>query len=78
VQEESVPSTSGNVLGNDSDVDANDQLSVSDAGVRIGTYGSLTLNADGSYSYSLNKRRNQRTKSGRRSAGDRYLCVHRE
>ena len=54
VQEESVPSTSGNVLGNDSDVDANDQLSVSDAGVRIGTYGSLTLNADGGYSYSLN------------------------
>jgi VCBS repeat-containing protein len=54
VQEESVLSTSGNVLGNDSDVDANDRLSVSDAGVRAGTYGSLTLNADGSYSYSLN------------------------
>ncbi|SFC57905.1 VCBS repeat-containing protein [Pseudomonas citronellolis] len=53
----------GNVLGNDSDVDAGDVLSV--AGFRQGssigsvgsaftaTYGTLTLNADGSFSYVL-------------------------
>ncbi|MDF3934568.1 VCBS domain-containing protein, partial [Pseudomonas citronellolis] len=54
---------SGNVLGNDSDVDAGDALSV--VSVRQGlvtgtvgsaftaTYGTLTLNADGSFSYVL-------------------------
>ncbi|MEL7937548.1 VCBS domain-containing protein [Pseudomonas delhiensis] len=55
---------SGNVLGNDSDVDAGDVLSVAGfrQGVSIGTvgsafaatYGTLTLNADGSFSYVLN------------------------
>lgn len=52
---------SGNVLSNDSDVDAGDALTVTGVrqGVRQGTiggsfagaYGTLTLNADGSYSY---------------------------
>jgi VCBS repeat-containing protein len=52
---------SGNVLANDNDVDAGDSLTVTGIrqGVRQGTvgssftgaYGSLTLNADGSYSY---------------------------
>jgi VCBS repeat-containing protein len=53
---------SGNVLGNDTDVDANGET-LSVVGVRhgvsagiigtplIGAYGSLTLNADGSYTY---------------------------
>lgn len=44
----------GNVLTNDSDPDNPPQdLSVSNAGVIAGTYGTLTLNADGSYSYAL-------------------------
>ncbi|MXN67497.1 tandem-95 repeat protein [Stappia sp. GBMRC 2046] len=42
---------SGNVLANDTDVDG-DALQVSGgAGTITGTYGTLTLNADGSYSY---------------------------
>ncbi|MFM0723404.1 VCBS domain-containing protein [Paraburkholderia strydomiana] len=64
----SAPQTSGNVLTNDGDVDANDHLSV--VGVHAGTateagaaatpghalagrYGTLNLNADGSYTYSI-------------------------
>ncbi|MDO8812807.1 MAG: putative Ig domain-containing protein [Gallionella sp.] len=43
----------GNVLTNDSDVDQETVLSVSDAGLRAGSYGSLNLAADGSYSYTL-------------------------
>ncbi|CUI72965.1 VCBS domain-containing protein [Achromobacter kerstersii] len=63
------PVTQGNVLANDSDVDANEQLTV--VGVRTageggsavtagqigqrlaGRYGFLTLNADGSYTYEI-------------------------
>ena len=52
----------GNVLTNDTDVDAGDSKTVSAvAGAAInvgsglaGTYGTLTLNADGSYSYVVN------------------------
>jgi VCBS repeat-containing protein len=52
----------GNVLSNDTDVDTGDTKTVSAvAGVAgnvgsalAGTYGSLTLNADGSYSYAVN------------------------
>src|SRR5574340_767087 len=44
---------SGNVLANDSDVDQGTVLSVVNAGVIAGNYGSLTLNADGNYSYAL-------------------------
>jgi VCBS repeat-containing protein len=44
-------SITGAVLANDTDPDAGDVLSVSDAGVRQGTYGVLTLNADGTFSY---------------------------
>jgi VCBS repeat-containing protein len=51
------------VLANDTDPDAHDQLVVSavngsaaDVGQAVkGTYGSLTLNADGSYAYTANK-----------------------
>ncbi len=46
-------SVSGNVLTNDSDVDTGDIISAT-AVVLTGTYGTLTLNADGTYSYDLN------------------------
>ncbi|MCA9188251.1 MAG: cadherin-like domain-containing protein, partial [Planctomycetales bacterium] len=41
----------GNVLANDDDVDTGDVLSVANVGTQLGTYGTLTLSADGSYSY---------------------------
>jgi len=64
------PQTSGNVLPNDSDVDANDRLTV--VGIRTGAedgsgatgvigqpiqglYGTLVLNADGSYTYTIDQ-----------------------
>ena len=43
----------GNVLGNDRDVDAGDGVTVVSTGVLAGAYGSLTLGADGSYTYVL-------------------------
>ena len=56
-----MPSAIGNVLTNDTDVDTGDTKTVSEvnglagnvATAVTGTYGSLTLNADGSYSYTL-------------------------
>ncbi|HUX24017.1 MAG TPA: putative Ig domain-containing protein, partial [Burkholderiales bacterium] len=53
VQEDGVLTTTGNVLSNDTDVDAGTVLAVADAGVRQGNFGGLTLAADGSYSYTL-------------------------
>ena len=55
------PSATGNVLTNDTDVDTGDTKTVSEVngsaanvGTAVtGTYGSLTLNADGSWSYAL-------------------------
>lgn len=44
---------SGNVLANDTDIDAATVLSVANAGASQGNYGVLTLAADGSYTYSL-------------------------
>lgn len=44
---------SGNVLANDSDIDANTQLVVSNPGSRAGAFGTLTLASDGIWSYSL-------------------------
>ncbi|WP_316154520.1 VCBS domain-containing protein [Cupriavidus sp. BIC8F] len=43
----------GNVLSNDSDVDAGNVLAVANPGTYAGQYGTLTLHADGSYSYAL-------------------------
>jgi VCBS repeat-containing protein len=43
-------SVSGNVLANDTDVDV-ETLTVTNPGVYVGAYGTLTLNADGSYTY---------------------------
>jgi VCBS repeat-containing protein len=53
VQEDGTLIAAGNVLGNDSDVDASDVVTVGNPGVYIGAYGALTLAADGSYSYVL-------------------------
>ncbi|MDR7308817.1 VCBS domain-containing protein, partial [Rhodoferax saidenbachensis] len=53
VKEDATISATGNVLGNDTDVDIGDTLSVANAGVLQGTYGDLTLQANGSYSYVL-------------------------
>ncbi len=53
VQEDVVLSATGNVLSNDYDIDQGDVLSVANAGTFVGTYGTLTLNADGSYTYAL-------------------------
>jgi len=53
VQEDLNITTTGNVLSNDTDVDQGTVLSVANVGVFSGSYGSLTLLADGSYSYTL-------------------------
>jgi trimeric autotransporter adhesin len=53
VQEDLNIVATGNVLANDSDVDQGTVLSVANAGTYQGAYGTLTLNADGSYSYAL-------------------------
>ena len=46
-------SASGNVLTNDTDVDG-ETLTVANPGAYVGTYGTLTLAADGSYTYTPN------------------------
>jgi len=53
VQEDLNITATGNVLSNDTDVDQGTVLSVSNAGMFAGSYGSLTLLADGSYLYAL-------------------------
>ncbi|MDB5746177.1 MAG: hypothetical protein JWP72_1025 [Massilia sp.] len=53
VLEDSQPAASGNVLANDFDADKGSSLSVAAPGVYSGAYGTLTLAADGSYTYSL-------------------------
>ncbi|HYR34752.1 MAG TPA: VCBS domain-containing protein [Burkholderiales bacterium] len=53
VQEDVTLTASGNVLANDSDPDAGAVLHVAAAGDFLGMYGSLTLDADGGYSYTL-------------------------
>ncbi|OAN41966.1 Ig-like domain-containing protein [Mycolicibacterium iranicum] len=44
------PTLTGNVLTNDTDADG-DTLTVTNPGTKIGAHGTLTLNADGSYTY---------------------------
>jgi VCBS repeat-containing protein len=58
VVEDTAPAASGNLLANDSDVDAGTVLAV-DAGSFAGSHGELTLNADGSYVYQLDAARVQ-------------------
>ena len=53
VSEDGVLGASGNVLGNDRDLDKGAVLTVANHGTYAGTYGTLTLNADGSYAYAL-------------------------
>ncbi|BCK87235.1 hypothetical protein MIZ01_1007 [Sideroxyarcus emersonii] len=53
MQEDLVITATGNVLANDTDVDQGTVLQVANAGVYTGQYGTLTLNADGSYTYAL-------------------------
>jgi len=53
-QEDAILVATGNVLDNDRDVDAGTTLRVGNPGNYIGTYGSLSLSADGSYTYDLN------------------------
>ena len=47
-------SASGNLLANDTDVDDATVKSVVNTGTQTGTYGSVLINADGSWTYSLN------------------------
>ena len=54
VGEDGLLSASGNVLANDADVDSGTVLAVAAPGTYAGTYGSLNLAADGSYTYNLN------------------------
>jgi VCBS repeat-containing protein len=54
VSEDSVLTASGNVLANDSDIDQGTVLTVGNAGTYTGTYGTLTLNTNGGYSYAFN------------------------
>jgi VCBS repeat-containing protein len=53
VQEDTLLAATGNVLSNDSDVDQGTILTVANAGTLQGQYGSLLLQADGSYTYAL-------------------------
>ena len=53
VAEDAVAPVTGNVLTNDTDVDG-DALTVTTTGAQVGTYGSVTIAADGTYSYALN------------------------
>ena len=52
--EDGVLTASGNVLADDSDVDAGNVLSVSAPGSFAGIYGTLVLAKDGGYTYTLN------------------------
>ncbi len=54
VGEDGSISAAGNVLANDLDVDSGTVLAVAAPGTYAGTYGSLNLAADGSYTYNLN------------------------
>ena len=53
IAEDTVAPVTGNVLTNDTDVDG-DALTVTTTGAQAGTYGTVTIAADGSYSYALN------------------------
>ncbi|MEO8716986.1 MAG: VCBS domain-containing protein, partial [Burkholderiales bacterium] len=53
VREDRVLTAIGNVLDNDLDVDANSTLRVGNPGTYLGSFGTLNLEADGSYFYAL-------------------------
>ncbi|MGQ0598529.1 putative Ig domain-containing protein [Aquabacterium sp.] len=54
VQEDGITTTSGNLLSNDSDADSGDALAIKAPGTYQGTYGTLVIQANGSYTYTLN------------------------
>ncbi|ALC16895.1 hypothetical protein DSOUD_2128 [Desulfuromonas soudanensis] len=51
--EDLMTSTSGNVLENDTDIDNGTVLTVADHGNQVGEYGTLSVAADGKYTYAL-------------------------
>jgi trimeric autotransporter adhesin len=53
INEDAAAPLTGNVLANDSDVDAGTVLQVGNPGSRAGSYGTLNLSANGQYSYTL-------------------------
>ncbi len=53
IAEDAAAPVTGNVLTNDTDVDG-DALAVTTTGAQAGTYGSVTIAANGAYSYALN------------------------
>lgn len=53
VGEDNILLYSGNVLNNDSDVDAETILGITAPGEYVGRYGTLSIGADGGYTYSL-------------------------
>ena len=57
----------GNVLSNDTDVDATDTKTVTTPGTYLGTYGSLILAADGAYTYTWTMKTLKPTRSLRGS-----------
>ncbi|ART62439.1 VCBS domain-containing protein [Kushneria marisflavi] len=86
---EGVPTATGNVLANDKDIDSGDQLNVTGAANSVagssaavaaggstilqGVYGTLTLGADGSYSYRLDPDRpTSRALLGGKTADDTF------
>ena len=54
VKEDVTVTATGNVLGNDKDVDQGTVLSIANPGTLNGQFGVLTLSANGAYSYALN------------------------
>ena len=73
VQEDGTLVASGNLLGNDTDVDANTLLQVSNPGVFTGSHGTLTLVSDGSYSYALDNAAAQALAAGEGTRGKERL-----
>ena len=55
IAEDGLAGVAGNVLANDRDADSGTLLRVTTAGTLSGSYGSLALAADGSYTYVLNQ-----------------------
>ena len=77
------PSATGNVLTNDTDVDTGDTKTVTGSTARrqcrhavAGTYGSLTLAADGSWTYTLDNADPDTNALAQGAAGHRRLHLH--
>ena len=54
IAEDTVAPVTGNVLTNDTDADTGDTLTVTTTGAQVGTYGTVTIAANGAYSFTLN------------------------